>query len=100
MQQPMQRKEFTRCLKALANERRVRILQELLGSFPLDVDALARRIKLSYKSTAKHVAQLERCDFIERAHPGNQVLYRMRTRHPFLRSVLPHLQGKEVRQRI
>lgn len=91
MQQPMQRKEFTRCLKALANERRVRILQELLGSFPLDVDALARRIKLSYKSTAKHVAQLERCDFLERARMGREVFYRVNRSHAFLRATLSYL---------
>lgn len=95
MQPLMQRKEFTRCLKAIANERRVRIVQELLTAPPLDVDALAQRIKLSYKSTAKHVAQLERCDFVERIHSGNQVLYRVRVQFPLLRSVLQHLHGAE-----
>ncbi len=87
----MERKEFTRCLKALANERRVRIIQELLVAAPLDMDALARRLKLSYKSTAKHVAQLERCDFLERTRMGLQVLYRVDRTHPLLRTVLSHL---------
>jgi DNA-binding transcriptional ArsR family regulator len=92
---PTPRKEFTRCLKALANERRVRILQELLEGMPLDVDALARRLKLSYKSTAKHVAQLERCDFLQRVHYGNQVIYRVNVQHPIFRSVAQHLRGKD-----
>ena len=87
----MQRKDFTRCLKALANERRVRIVQELLTAAPLDVDALARRIKLSYKSTAKHVAQLERCDFLDRTNVGAQALYRVNRSHQLLRAILSHL---------
>ena len=88
----MSRRDFTRCLKALANERRVRILQELLAAAPLDVDALAHRIKLSYKSTAKHVAQIERCDFVERTHMGVQVLYRVNRTHTFLRVLFQHLR--------
>lgn len=88
----MTRKELTRCLRALANERRVRILEELLGPTPLDVDALARRIKLSYKSTAKHVAQLERCDLVDRQRQSLQVYYRANRQHPLLRVILDHLK--------
>ena len=87
------RKELTRCLKALANERRIRIVQELLAAHvPLDIDAIARRIRLSYPSTTKHVAQLERCDFLERTRTGITVYYRVRRSSELLASVLRHLQ--------
>lgn len=89
-----QRREFTRCLKALANERRVRILEALLGSFPLTVDALARRIKLSYQATSKHVAQLERCDLVDRARQSLEVYYRANRHHPILRVLLSHFRTK------
>lgn len=88
---PMGRRELTRCLKALANERRMRILQELLAGAPLDAGALAQRIHLSYKSTAKHLAQLERCDFLQRTRMGVEVFYRVDRSHPLLRSILQHV---------
>lgn len=90
----MQRRELTRCLKALANERRVRILEELLGSMPLTVDALARRIKLSYQATSKHVAQLERCDLVDRTRQSLEVYYRVNRQHPVLRAILTHFRTK------
>ena len=89
-----QRRELTRCLRALANERRVRIIEELLGPLPLDVDALARRLKLSYKATAKHVSLLERCDLVDRARQSLQVYYRANRQHPLLRTILTHFHVK------
>lgn len=88
----MEQKELTRCLKALANERRMRIIQELLAVAPLDVGALARRIHLSYKSTAKHIAQLERCDLLQRTRRGIEVFYRVDRSHPLLRSILQYVR--------
>lgn len=60
----MKRKELTRCLKAVANERRVRIVQELLRVPGLTVGQIARLLKLSYPSTSRHVQKLAACDII------------------------------------
>ncbi|MBI4434714.1 winged helix-turn-helix transcriptional regulator [Candidatus Uhrbacteria bacterium] len=84
----MQQKELATCLRALGNERRMRAVRELATSPPLTVEAIARRIKLSYKSTARHMAVLERCGIVERARVSLEVYYRVNRQHPVLRFTL------------
>lgn len=85
----MQQKEFTQCLKALANERRVRILSELRRVPGLTVGDLSRILKLSYPSTSRHIQKLAACDFITLEQQSLNVSCRLNKIHPLLRVVLP-----------
>jgi DNA-binding transcriptional ArsR family regulator len=89
----MQQREMTKCLKALANERRIRIIRELGASHEYTVGDLARRIKLSYKSTSKHLLKLAECDLITREQRSLEVYCRLNPVHPILRLLLPHLKS-------
>lgn len=80
----MQRKELTRCLKAVANERRVRIVQELLRVPGLTVGQLARLLKLSYPSTSRHVQKLAACDIICLEQQSLEVRCSVNARHPII----------------
>ncbi len=86
-------RELTRCFKALANERRLQILRELLLSEPLTVNGIAQRIKLSLKSTSKHLQKLADADLIGRSPKSLEVWCRLNKRHHLVRSLLGHLKG-------
>jgi len=58
----MQQIIVTRELKALANQRRLTIIKELNRGGPLSVSEIARRLKLSVRSTSKHVQKLAHTD--------------------------------------
>ena len=85
-------KELTKCLKALANERRLRILQELAKHEPLPINRIAKRIGLSLKSTSKHIQKLVECDFIERKQSSLWIWCTLNRRHPILQSLLKHFK--------
>ena len=85
----MQRKELTRCLKAVANERRVRILDELRHSPGLTVGGLGRILKLSYPSISRHIQKLAACDLIALDQRSLNVICHLNRSHPLLRAVLP-----------
>lgn len=84
-------RELTKCLKAVANERRLKIIDELRRREPLTITDIAKRIGLSLKSTSKHVQKLTDCDFVERKQRSLEVRCSLNRSHPFLRSLLPHL---------
>lgn len=84
----MQHKEMTRCLKALANERRVRIIHELRRMPGLTVGGIARILKLSYPSTSRHIQKLASCEIITLDQQSLNVSCYLNKNHPLLRSVL------------
>jgi len=53
-------------LKSVANKKRLVILQLLFYEGEKPVSEIAQRIKLSFKSTSKHLLRLERAGFITR----------------------------------
>ncbi len=83
---------ITKCLKALANERRLRILKELDRSDALTINTIAQRIKLSLKSTSKHLQKLTDCDLVEREQKSLLVWCRLNRHHPLVRSIITHLR--------
>ena len=85
-------RELTKCFKALANERRLRVLKELYYREPLTINTIAKRIKLSLKSTSKHMQKLSDCDLIERSNNSLQVWCRINRKHPLVRSIIAHLK--------
>ncbi|MBI5465950.1 MAG: winged helix-turn-helix transcriptional regulator [Candidatus Kerfeldbacteria bacterium] len=84
-------RELTKCLKAVANERRLKIIQNLERYEPLTVSDIAARIGLSLKSTSKHVQKLVDCDLVERTQKSLEVWCRLNHKHYILRSLLSHL---------
>ena len=61
----MGNKELVKILKALGNERRVAILKHLLAKKELTVSQIATLIKLSFKSTSRHLSVLSGAGLIE-----------------------------------
>ncbi|MBI4138661.1 winged helix-turn-helix transcriptional regulator [Candidatus Uhrbacteria bacterium] len=73
-----------RTLKALANERRLAILWHLQTN-ELTVIDIAERIKLSFRSTSKHLRILSNADVVRRRQKSRNVYYRLSVRpHPIV----------------
>jgi len=61
-------------LKALANNRRAAIIEELENG-PLSVMELSERVDLSYKSMSKHLQKLTEAGIIKRDPQGKNVYH-------------------------
>jgi len=68
-------KQLTKNFKALANERRLKILKLLLKKGKLTVGDISDRIPLSFRSTSKHLKVLEGVDFVEWKRVGTNMYY-------------------------
>lgn len=77
-------KEETKIFKALANERRLRILNHLTAVNPLTVSAIAEHIKLSFKSTSKHMQILYSAGLVRREQVSLEMRYWPNKEHEFL----------------
>lgn len=85
-------KELENTLKALANRRRLYILQFLKIQKEASVQEIARVIKLSFKATFKHVNILFRVDLLDREQRGLHVFYSLNREHrPFVKSLISSL---------
>lgn len=69
--------ELEKVLKALANKRRLTILQYLKRNKEGSVGEIARSIRLSVKATSKHLRILFMAGIIERTQKSLQGLYRL-----------------------
>ena len=79
-------------LKAFANRRRLAILKLLKTEKELVVDAIAKKIRLSFKSTSHHLRLLTALDILERDQRSINVFYRLSKDMPtFARYILLHL---------
>lgn len=70
-------KELEKTLKALANRRRLAILKHLKDNPGASVGEIARAIKLSFKSTSKHLSKLTAADILDRDQKGLSMFYRI-----------------------
>ena len=59
-------KKYEKILKALANRRRLQIVKFLKDKKEANVGEISTHIKLSYKSTSKHLSVLSGADLVER----------------------------------
>lgn len=75
----MDDRNFERSLKALANRRRLLILRTLKKNREATVGSIAERIKLSFRSTSKHLAVLSAADIVEHEQRSSQVFYRIQS---------------------
>ena len=68
-------KNLGRKFKALGNERRLRIIEELLKYKRLTVGGISEKIKLSFRSTSRHLKVLENAGFVSWEQIGINVYY-------------------------
>lgn len=68
-------KQLTKNFKALANERRLKIIRLLLKESRLSVGEISDMINLSFRSTSKHLKILENAGFIEWKQIGTNIYY-------------------------
>jgi DNA-binding transcriptional ArsR family regulator len=73
----MKEKELETSLKALANRRRLAILRFIKKSKEASVGDIADEIRLSLKSTSRHLAVLFSSGILEREQRSLQVFYRL-----------------------
>ena len=75
-------KELERSLKALANRRRLAILKHLKKNKEASVGEIAAEIRLSFKSTSRHLAVLASADIVEKDQRSLRVFYRLSSSVP------------------
>jgi len=71
----MELKALEKLLKALANKRRLAILRYLKKEGEANVTEIADVIKLSVKSTSRHLAVLFSADLVDRRQQSLEVYY-------------------------
>ena len=77
-------KQLSRQLKALANERRLRILV-LLADKARNVGGIAELLKRSFRATSRHLLVLRNAGLVESEQRGKFVVYRLERTHPVFR---------------
>ncbi len=82
-------KELERQLKALANRRRLGIVKFLGKAKSASVGEIAKEIKLSFKSTSRHLAVLRSADIVSRDQASLQAIYSLHNApHPISRYII------------
>ena len=71
----MNNRELEKMFKAFANRRRVAILRLLIKRKRLTVGNIAEGIRLSYKSTSKHLGVLYAAGVLDREQRGLEMCY-------------------------
>ena len=85
-------KDKEKLLKALANARRLEILQLLKKRAELSVGEIAEKIDLSFRSTSRHLRLLFQAGLLAEERRGNVIEYHMPKSLPELASrILPLL---------
>lgn len=70
-------RSLERSLKALANRKRLQIMQYLKKNRSASVGIIAQAIRLSFKGTSKHLRVLAGAGIVEERKRGIYVLYRL-----------------------
>ena len=78
----MKEKELERVLKALANRRRLAIINILQKGKEKNVGEIADNIKLSFRATSKHLSVLMNADILEKEQRSLQMFYSLNKNAP------------------
>lgn len=73
----MEINQAEKILKALANRRRLKIVKYLEKNKKASVTELAEYLKLSFKSTSRHLAVLKSADIVESEQVSLTCFYRL-----------------------
>lgn len=68
-------RQHEKILKALANRRRLEIIKYIKGKKEASVGDIAEHIKLSFKSTSRHLSILLGADLLEKEQRSLSVFY-------------------------
>ena len=68
-------RQYEKILKALANSRRLEIIKYIKEKKKASVGDIAEHIKLSFKSTSRHLAVLSGADLVEKEQRSVSVYY-------------------------
>jgi len=83
-------KDLERVLKATANRRRLAIIKYLKTNPEAPVGEIASAIKLSFRSTSKHLGVLAAADIVEKEQRSLQMYYRLAEPLPLVvKNILP-----------
>lgn len=77
-------KHYEKILKALANRRRLEIIKYIKQKKEVNVGEIAKHIKLSFKSTSRHLAILLGADILEKEQRSVTVFYSLSPQMNFL----------------
>lgn len=88
----MNHKSLEKILKAVANKRRLAILEYLSKKKEANVRDIAEHIKLSYKSTSRHLAVLRSADLVDREQRSLESFYSISSDMPeIIKHIMHHL---------
>lgn len=73
----MKERELEKILKAIANQRRLAIIKHLKNHDEATVGDIALAIRLSFRSTSKHLGVLSSAGVVENEQRSLQVYYRL-----------------------
>ena len=73
----MRIKELEKLFKSLGNKRRLQIITLLLSGDKLTVSDIAGKIKLSVRSTSKHLLHLLNVELLEKEQHSKNVYYKV-----------------------
>ncbi|OGY59146.1 MAG: hypothetical protein A3B23_00500 [Candidatus Colwellbacteria bacterium RIFCSPLOWO2_01_FULL_48_10] len=77
-------REYEKVLKSLANRRRLEIIKYLKEHDEASVGEIAGKIKLSFKSTSRHLAVLLSADVIERNQRSVSAYYSLTSKQTLM----------------
>jgi DNA-binding transcriptional ArsR family regulator len=87
-------KEIERVLKAMANRRRLAIVKYLKSEKEATVGDISGEIKLSFRSTSKHLNTLHSADVVEKEQRGSCVYYSLSPNsHRLVQAILAYITG-------
>jgi ArsR family transcriptional regulator len=82
-------KDYEKVLKALANRRRLAIVKHLKDKGETSVGDIAEAIRLSFRSTSRHLGVLASADIVEKEQRSLQMFYRLQEpQHPAAKSII------------
>lgn len=84
----MKNPELERCFRSVANRKRLEILQLLARESELPPRDIAERIRLSPKSTHKHLQQLLQTGYVEKERRRDLVFYHLDVNAPALHKLI------------
>ncbi len=80
----MKDKDIEKIMKSLANKRRIAIIRLLNDKKEMTVSDISEQIKLSFKSTSKHLSILSFADIVEKEQRSSQSFYSLSNNLPEL----------------
>lgn len=85
-------KEMEKVLKALANKRRLAIIRFLKQNRQAPVWQISAGIKLSFRSTSRHLAILSVIDILDKEQRGPEIYYQIsKNQNPIVESVIKNI---------